>query len=94
MKMSFKLYGRIKVLMRADFFVLVEFPNLLYEGFYPCLTRLQQMGGDDMAFSNYIAPRVSQDFILDSLAATAAGHRKQIAVLSPVYSQVHTRLGT
>jgi hypothetical protein len=54
-------------------FVLVEFPKLLYEGFYPCLKRLQEMGGDDIAFSSYIAPRVTRDFIA--------------AVLPPAYSQ-------
>jgi hypothetical protein len=68
-------------------FVLVEFPKLLYEGFYPCLKRLQEMDGDDIAFSSYIAPRVSPAFIADSIAATAAGYRKQIAVLPPAYSQ-------
>jgi hypothetical protein len=68
-------------------FVLEEFPKLLYEGFYPCLERLQEIGGDDMTFSDYIAPRVSQGFIAESIAATAAGHRKPIAVLPPAYSQ-------
>lgn len=73
--------------LEAARFVLVEFPKLLYGGFYPCLKRLQEMGGDDIAFSNYIAPRVSPASIADSIAATAAGYRKQIAVLPPAYSQ-------
>jgi hypothetical protein len=59
----------------------------LYEGFCSCLERLQEIGGGDMAFSNYIAPRVSQGFIAESIAATAAGHRKPVAVLPPAYSQ-------
>jgi hypothetical protein len=73
--------------LHAARFVLVEFPKLLYEGFYPCLKRLQEMGGDDIAFSTYIAPRVSPASVAESIAATAGGRRKQITVLPPAYSQ-------
>ena len=68
-------------------FILVEFPKLLYEGFYPCLKRMQEMGSDDVAFASYVAPRVTTEFVEDSIAATAVGVRKQIAVLPPIYSQ-------
>ena len=68
-------------------FVLVEFPKLLYEGFYPCLKRLQEMGQEDVAFASYIAPRVTSKYVEDSIAATAVGLRKHITVLPPAYSQ-------
>ncbi|KKY26734.1 putative nfx1-type zinc finger-containing protein 1 [Phaeomoniella chlamydospora] len=43
-------------------FILVEFPNALYAGFYWCLKRLQEMRSTDIAFRSHIAPgpRASQ----------------------------------
>ncbi len=38
-------------------YVLVEFPNLLYAGFYHCLHTLQQNQSTDIALTKYIAPR-------------------------------------
>jgi AAA domain len=38
-------------------YVLVEFPKLLYAGFYHCLHTLQQTKSTDVAFSQYVATR-------------------------------------
>ena len=38
-------------------YVLVEFPKLLYAGFYHCLHTLQQIQSTDIAFTRYIPPR-------------------------------------
>ncbi|OQV07011.1 AAA domain-containing protein [Cladophialophora immunda] len=35
---------------------LVEFPKVLFAGFYNCLKRLQQMAETDFAFQSYVAP--------------------------------------
>lgn len=68
-------------------FVLVEFPKVLYEGFYWCLKRLQEMGSYDVAFPSYLAPRVTPAYVADCVAATIAGFRRTINVLPPAYSQ-------
>ena len=36
---------------------LVEFPKVLFAGFFSCLQRLQQLGEEEVSFSDYIAPR-------------------------------------
>jgi AAA domain len=38
-------------------YILVEFPKLLYAGFYHCLSTLQKMKSTEIAFNQYIAPR-------------------------------------
>ncbi|KAI1630197.1 hypothetical protein EDD37DRAFT_557542 [Exophiala viscosa] len=40
--------------------VLVEFPKVLFAGFYNCLKRLQEMRESDFAFRRYIAPSMPQ----------------------------------
>ena len=69
-------------------FVLVEFPKVLYEGFYHTLKRLQEMDNDDVAFSHYLAPRMSGAQIQASIANTLAGIRQQYSILPPAYAQL------
>jgi hypothetical protein len=52
--------------------VLVEFPKLLYAGFYWTLRRLQQMQPYDVAFLQHIAPSLNGMAPLDNVAATKA----------------------
>ncbi|KAK5225217.1 hypothetical protein LTR47_009642 [Exophiala xenobiotica] len=40
---------------------LVEFPKVLFAGFYNCLKRLQEMKETDFAFRTYIAPEMQQE---------------------------------
>ncbi|KIW10480.1 hypothetical protein PV08_11444 [Exophiala spinifera] len=40
---------------------LVEFPKVLFAGFYNCLKRLQEMGETDFAFQTYIAPTITPE---------------------------------
>ena len=69
-------------------FVLVEFPKVLYEGFYHTLKRLQEMESEDVAFSHYLAPRMRIAQIQASIANTLAGIRQQYSILPPAYAQL------
>ncbi|ERF69408.1 hypothetical protein EPUS_05953 [Endocarpon pusillum Z07020] len=48
-------------------YVLVEFPKLLYAGFYHCLHTLQQIRSTDIAFTKYIAPRNASFAVANSV---------------------------
>jgi hypothetical protein len=67
--------------------VLVEFPKLLYAGFYWTLRRLQQMQPYDVAFLKHIAPSLNSTTLLDNVAATKSGQRKAIISKPPLYAQ-------
>lgn len=67
--------------------ILVEFPKLLYAGFYWTLRRLQEMQPYHVAFLNYIAPSLNGPAVLDNVAATKAGARKIINCEPPLYAQ-------
>ena len=67
--------------------VLVEFPKVLYAGFYWTLRRLQQMQPHDVAFMKHIAPSVNGQALLDTVAATKAGRRPAINCDPPWYSR-------
>src|ERR1700743_175862 len=47
-------------------FCLVEFPKVLFAGFYNCLKCLQYMKDTDFAFSQYIAPEMSAENALQA----------------------------
>lgn len=56
-------------------YVLVEFPKLLYAGFYHCLNTLQQIQSTEIAFSDYIAAKPS---------SVAAWNTFATATMSPI----------
>lgn len=67
--------------------VLVEFPKVLYAGFYWSLLRLQQMGPDDVSFLRYIAPSLNGQALLDGVVATQSGARNVVKCNPPSYTQ-------
>ena len=67
--------------------MLVEFPKLLYAGFYWSLHRLQQMGQTDVSFLNYIAPVLSGPELSDRVTATQSGTRSMVKCNLPRYTQ-------
>ncbi|KAK6364227.1 hypothetical protein LTS17_012398 [Exophiala oligosperma] len=67
---------------------LVEFPKVLFAGFYNCLKRLQEMGETDFAFQNYIAPKVSpQDAISMARRNVPGGGIPTVTCPPPAYAQ-------
>ena len=77
-------YARGLVSVRT---VLVEFPKLLLAGFYWCLTRLQEFGNIDLAFSRYIAPYATSKFFEQAAEATKSGVMTVQQILPPACSQ-------
>ena len=64
-------------------YMLVEFPKLLYAGFYHCLNTLQQIQSTAIAFNEYIAPRVAS--ITARGSSTGTTKPPLTEVLPPVY---------
>jgi len=67
--------------------VLVEFPKVLYAGFYNCLDRMKSMQEDDVAFSQYVAPPLEvQDVLKCATANQAQGQPPKFDVPAPSYA--------
>ncbi|KAK5021511.1 hypothetical protein LTS07_010918 [Exophiala sideris] len=67
--------------------VLVEFPKVLFVGFYHCLKRLQEMKESDFAFTRYIAPSMHQiDAWLTMEQNLAAGQPPIMDCPPPAYT--------
>jgi AAA domain len=62
-------------------YALVEFPKLLYAGFYHCLSTLQQIKSTGIAFTQYIAPRITTT----PAASTSVTNSATTAVSPPAY---------
>jgi hypothetical protein len=67
--------------------VLVEFPKVLYAGFYWSLRRIQQMRPCDVSFLRYIAPGLNGQALLDSVVDTQSGTRNVVKCDPPLYTQ-------
>lgn len=67
--------------------VLVEFPKVLYAGFYWSLKRLQQMRPCDVSFLRYIAPGINDQALMDNVVATQSGAREVVKCDPPLYTQ-------
>ncbi|ETI26015.1 hypothetical protein G647_02792 [Cladophialophora carrionii CBS 160.54] len=67
---------------------LVEFPKVLFAGFYNCLKCLQDMKDSDFAFSQYVAPRVHvEDALLARELNSAVGLPPYFPCLPPSYAR-------
>ncbi|EXJ83035.1 hypothetical protein A1O3_06852 [Capronia epimyces CBS 606.96] len=70
---------------------LVEFPKVLFAGFYNCLKRLQEMEDTDFAFRQYVAPDMPMDEALLAMERNlAAGGPSMIPCPPPVYADSPT----
>ncbi|EXJ74314.1 uncharacterized protein A1O5_02610 [Cladophialophora psammophila CBS 110553] len=66
---------------------LVEFPKVLFAGFYNCLKRLQEMRETDFAFPDYVAPDKTVDEALFTRELNyVAGSRPRFSCPPPSYA--------
>ena len=66
-------------------FALVEFPRALFDGFYWCLKRLQDMNSTDVAFANHIAPS-APPVQLQRHFEGPLGRPQPLPILPPAYT--------
>ncbi|OAL33033.1 hypothetical protein AYO22_00118 [Fonsecaea multimorphosa] len=66
---------------------LVEFPKLLFAGFYNCLKRLQQMRETDFSFQSYVAPETDvNEALLARKLNSVTGSPPRLACPPPSYA--------
>ncbi|KAJ9610528.1 hypothetical protein H2200_005305 [Cladophialophora chaetospira] len=67
---------------------LVEFPKLLFAGFYNCLKCLQDMKNSDFSFAQYVAPEIGHEqALLTRELNSAAGSPSQFSCQPPSYAR-------